>query len=89
MAVLEGYFGIKSEFIRTPKFNVFSKNDEWRSNQYIKSRVSGKIWIELALILYFLFGIYLDFQMKDFSYFQFHALLVLGYSFVFSKSISQ
>lgn len=89
MAVLEGYFGIRSEFIRTPKFNVFSKNDEWRSNQYIKSRVSGKIWIELALILYFLFGIYLDFQMKDFSYFQFHALLVLGYSFVFSKSISQ
>lgn len=89
MAVLEGYFGIKSEFIRTPKFNVFSKNDEWRSNQYIKTRVSGKIWLELALILYFSFGIYLDFQMKDFSYIQFHVLLVFGYLFVFSKSICQ
>jgi len=43
MAVLEGHFGKKSEFIRTPKFNVNSLKDSWKGNKYIKNKISS-IW---------------------------------------------
>ena len=35
IAVLEGHFGKKSEFIRTPKFNAQTLKGAWKKNKYI------------------------------------------------------
>src|SRR6056300_1308136 len=40
IAVLEGHLGRKSEFIRTPKFNLRTLNDSWKKNKYISKNVS-------------------------------------------------
>lgn len=91
IAVLEGHFGKKSEFVRTPKFNIKSIKDTWVNNKYIRKRPSVNVIIEGLLALYFAFGMYSAFvvgdQGGDFGLFPFHLMLFIGFSYVFFKSI--
>ncbi|MEN8913934.1 MAG: cellulose synthase family protein, partial [Polaribacter sp.] len=43
IAVLEGHFGKKSEFVRTPKFNIKTLKDGWKNNKYIKKKPSVNV----------------------------------------------
>ncbi len=92
IAVLEGHFGKKSEFIRTPKFNINSLKDSWKGNKYLKKKVSPNVIIEGLLMLYFGFGMYSAFvvgdQGGDFGLFPFHLMLFVGFGFVFFKSLT-
>ncbi len=91
IAVLEGHLGKKSEFIRTPKFNIKTLKDHWKSNKYIRKKPSVHVIIEGILTLYFAFGLYSAFvvgnQGGDFGLFPFHLMLFIGFGYVFSKSI--
>ena len=91
IAVLEGHFGKKSEFVRTPKFNIKSLKDSWKNNKYIKKKPSLNVIIEGILALYFAFGLYSAFivgdQGGDFGLFPFHLMLFIGFSYVFFKSV--
>ena len=91
IAVLEGHFGKKSDFIRTPKFNINTLKDSWKNNKYIKKKPSVHVIIEGLLALYFVFGMYSAFvvgnQGGDFGLFPFHLMLFLGFGYVFFKSI--
>lgn len=88
MAVLEGHFGKKSEFIRTPKFNVESFKGSWKENKYINKNISGNTIIEALLMGYFGFALYSAFKLQDFGLFLFHIMLFLGFGFVFFKSVT-
>jgi hypothetical protein len=92
IAVLEGHFGKKSEFIRTPKFNISTLKDNWRDNKYLSKNVSPHVIIEGLLTLYFAFGMYSAFivgdQGGDFGLFPFHLMLFIGFGFVFFKSLT-
>ena len=92
IAVIEGHFGKKSEFIRTPKFNIQSMKDSWKKNKYISKNISVNVIIEGALAMYFAFGMYSAFVVGneggDFGLFPFHLMLFIGFSFMFSKSIT-
>ena len=88
MAVLEGHFGKKSEFVRTPKFNVKSLKDSWKGNKYINKNISGNTVIEALLMGYFGFALYSAFKLQDFGLFLFHIMLFLGFGFVFLKSVT-
>ncbi|WP_147678139.1 cellulose synthase family protein [Algibacter pacificus] len=91
IAVIEGHIGKKSEFVRTPKFNISKIKDSWKTNQYIKKTVSFNVIFEGLLMAYFAFGMYSAFvvgdQGGDFGLFPFHLMLFLGFGFVFVKSI--
>lgn len=92
IAVLEGHFGKKSEFVRTPKFNISSLKESWKKNKYIKKTISIHVIFEGLLMLYFAFGMYSAFivgdQGGDFGLFPFHLMLFLGFGYVFIKSIT-
>lgn len=92
IAVLEGHVGKKSEFIRTPKFNIKSLRDSWKGNKYLKRNVSPHVVIEGLLMIYFAFGMYSAFivgdQGGDFGLFPFHFMLFIGFGFVFFKSLT-
>jgi cellulose synthase/poly-beta-1,6-N-acetylglucosamine synthase-like glycosyltransferase len=88
VAVLEGYMGIKTSFVRTPKFNV-SKKSEFKGNKYDKKRLS-LLNIGEGL-LFILFGytavnraIYGDLGMVPF-----HLMLTIGYGMVFFYSVAE
>ena len=91
-AVLEGHLGKRSDFIRTPKFNLNSLNDSWKDNKYLNKNISIHVIFEGILMLYFAFGMYSAFvvgdQGGDFGLFPFHLMLFLGFGFVFFKSLT-
>ena len=91
IAVLEGHFGKKSEFVRTPKFNIKNLKDGWKNNKYIKKKPSINVIAEGILVFYFAFGMFSAFivgdQGGDFGMFPFHLMLFIGFGYVFFKSI--
>ena len=81
IAVLEGHWGKKSPFIRTPKFNI-NQRKEKKINKYILEKKSNYTFIELGFSLYFLFGLISAFSVSekgDFGLFPFHLLLFIGF----------
>ena len=91
IAVLEGHWGKKSEFVRTPKFNISKYKDNYKNNKYMKRTISIHVIFEGLLMLYFGFGMYSAFivgnQGGDFGLFPFHFMLFIGFSYVFIKSV--
>ncbi|SDR87549.1 Glycosyltransferase, catalytic subunit of cellulose synthase and poly-beta-1,6-N-acetylglucosamine synthase [Formosa sp. Hel1_31_208] len=92
IAVIEGHIGKRSEFVRTPKFNISTIKDSWKGNKYLRKKLSLNVIVEGLLMLYFAFGLYSAFvvgdQGGDFGLFPFHLMLFLGFGYVFFKSIS-
>lgn len=80
MAVLEGLFGFKSDFIRTPKFNITQAKDSFKENIYVKRNLSKSFYLELFLSFYFLSGLIMAFYYQDFGLFPFHLMLFIGFS---------
>ncbi|RTE54447.1 glycosyltransferase [Arenibacter aquaticus] len=88
IAVLEGHMGKRSEFVRTPKFNLKNIKDSWKDNKYLTTKLSPNMILEAALMLYFLFGMYSAIPLNDFGLFPFHFMLFLGFGYVFFKSLT-
>ena len=89
-AVLEGHRGKRSEFVRTPKFNLTRFKDNFKNNKYLKPNISKNTVLEAFMMLYFLFGMTSAFFVGtdgDFGLFPFHFLLCLGFGFVAYSSI--
>ena len=82
LAVIEGYMGKKSPFIRTPKFNIIENKDVWKKNKYLVSSVSFLTVLEFIMTIYFGFGIYSAFYYNDFVLIPFHIMLFLGFGYV-------
>ena len=91
IAVIEGHMGKRSEFVRTPKFNINSISDSWKNNKYLRKKPSLNVILEGLLMIYFAFGMYSAFivgdQGGDFGLFPFHLMLFIGFGFVFYNSI--
>ncbi|GAB3930350.1 cellulose synthase family protein [Larkinella terrae] len=91
IAVLEGFTGRKTPFIRTPKFNVKTEGDPWRTNKYLvrtsKPVFSWLTFSEGLLMLYFLFGIGLGLHFHQYNMLVFHSMLAVGFGMVFLYSL--
>jgi len=87
IAVLKGFAGKISPFIRTPKFNITSISDNWKSNKYLISQLKGETFIEGFIALYFLGGIISAFILKDFALMPFHFMLFIGFFFISSYAV--
>ena len=91
IAVIEGHLGKRSEFVRTPKFNISSIPDNWKNNKYLRKKPSLNVILEGLLMIYFAFGMYSAFivgdQGGDFGLFPFHLMLFMGFGFVFFNSL--
>ena len=89
LAVLEGYIGKKTPFIRTPKFDLTDdRSKKWNTNQYLKRSLNPLTILELFLTFYFLGGIFLGFKYQDYGLMPFHILLFTGYAYVSFFSIT-
>ena len=90
IAVIKGHLGIKSPFIRTPKFNIgVDEKNTLNQNRYLQKSITLYTLIEAIMSLYFLFGLLSAFNIGengDFSLFPFHLLLFLGFGFITIKS---
>ena len=87
LAVLQGYLGRKSAFIRTPKFNIVQLSDSFRKKKYRKSNISKVTILEGLLALYFLGAAIAGIVYENPSLLVFHFLLFCGYTSIFYFSI--
>jgi cellulose synthase/poly-beta-1,6-N-acetylglucosamine synthase-like glycosyltransferase len=91
IAVLEGFMGRKTPFIRTPKFNVNAVGESWRTNKYVHLDLNPAInWLTISegiLMFYFLFGIGLGFYFHQYTMLVFHSMLAVGFGLVFLYSL--
>ena len=87
IAVLEGYVGRKTPFVRTPKFNVNTREDSIKGNKYLRRKLNPLTFVEGLLMLYFFSGIIFAFYLEDFGLLPFHLMLFFGFAFVFILSL--
>ena len=77
-AVMEALFGIKSAFVRTPKYRVAKKGEKSQAAKYRKRLVLAP-WIELAFGGYFFLAILYTFSNHNYFTAPFLILFVIGY----------
>jgi len=91
VAVLEALFGVKSEFVRTPKYKVEAngeKSDAWAKKKYRKS--AGLMpFVEVALGLYFAAAVLYAIQNENYATVPFFLLFVWGYLYTGVMSLGQ
>lgn len=88
VAVVEGYLGIKSSFVRTPKFNV-AKKDEFKGNKYDKKSLSIINILEGILMAVFGFTAVNRALYGDLGMVPFHLMLAVGYGIIFFNTLKE
>jgi cellulose synthase/poly-beta-1,6-N-acetylglucosamine synthase-like glycosyltransferase len=87
-AVMEALLGIKSAFVRTPKYRVAKKGEKSQAAKYRK-RLKLTPWIELVLGLYFAAAIWYTFINNNYFTAPFLILFVIGYWYTGLMSLLQ
>ena len=87
-AVLLGYSGQQSAFIRTPKLGIVRREGGWRGRRYrTGDLLDGLTLTEGLLALYFAFGIGAGLYFGDWGLIPFHLMLTVGYGLIFLYSV--
>jgi cellulose synthase/poly-beta-1,6-N-acetylglucosamine synthase-like glycosyltransferase len=87
-AVMEALFGIKSAFVRTPKYRVAKKGEKSQAAKYRKRLVLAP-WIELIIGAYFFLAILYTFSNHNYFTAPFLILFVIGYWYTGLMSLLQ
>jgi len=91
LSVLEAVFGVKSEFVRTPKYRVgagASEHGQWAKKAYRK-RAGWMPFAEVLLGLYFAAGVVYAIQNENYATVPFLLLFVWGYLYTGLMSLAQ
>ena len=87
-AVLEGAFGLKSPFVRTPKFSVDGTEGEWMSKKY-RCDIGFLTLVEIVFGIYFTFVNIYAFNLGMYLVMPFLALFQFGYLYTGLWALAQ
>lgn len=83
VAVIQGYLGKKSPFVRTPKFNIKNLKDSFTKHKYLNKKLSWTTVVEGLLAIYFLGGVIGGLYIQNTTFVFFHLMLMVGYGTIF------
>lgn len=86
-AVIQGWLGKQTPFIRTPKYNLVTSNDKVKGKNYKTVSLNPVTIVEGLLCLYFAYGIYLGLVVGYIGMLPIHIALLIGYGFIFYLGI--
>ena len=86
-AVIEGLIKKKSEFVRTPKYSVINKKDNWIDKKYALMKFDFTVIIEFVLALYCTFGVVASIYYLELAAVPFQLLFSMGFGLVAWLSI--
>ncbi len=88
IAVIEGYRGKKSPFVRTPKFNIQTIKDSFAKGNYLSGKLSWLTILEGVMAVYF-FGAVVSgiFILQNTTFVVFHLMLFIGFAAIFYFTI--
>ena len=87
IAVIQGWWGKESPFVRTPKFNINGIKDTFRKQKYFKSNISWTTIFEGLLAVYFACAVVIGWRMEENAFLAYHVLLMAGFGTIFYYSI--
>jgi cellulose synthase/poly-beta-1,6-N-acetylglucosamine synthase-like glycosyltransferase len=88
-AVLEAVLGVKTPFVRTPKYKIEETGDTtWVKKSYVPHRISLP-WLELLFAAYFVFTIWYAIDSRIFGTLPFLMIYLCGYAYAAIMSIAQ
>lgn len=87
LAVIQGYWGKKTAFVRTPKFGIKNISDQYIKKKYFKTSISSITIIEGLLFLYFSYSLYYGLNTGQYYFAPMHLLLAIGYGLIFYFSV--
>lgn len=89
-AVLEALLGIKSSFVRTPKYKVESNKDNWLQVARKYRRRKGWLpYLELSFAAYFVFAVYYAYRSHIYATIPFLLIFLVGYGYIGGMSMFQ
>lgn len=83
VAVIQGYRGKKSAFVRTPKFNIKSLTDSFNKTKYVSKKLSWTTILEGILAVYFFGAVVSGLILQNTTFVVFHLMLAIGYGAIF------
>lgn len=83
VAVIQGYRGKRTPFVRTPKFNIQSLRDSFSRKAYLVRKLSWTTIMEGVLALYFAGAVAYALYQGNLTFLYFHGMLALGYGAIF------
>lgn len=87
VAVLQGFWGRKSAFVRTPKFNIKTIKDKLNNQLYLQKKLPWTTVFEGLFALYFLGGVMAAIYTEQYAFITMHILLAIGYASIFFLSV--
>lgn len=87
IAVLEGYAGRRTPFLRTPKSGNSGNGKILQRDGYLKSVITPLTVLEGAIAAYAVLGIFIAFRVKDLGLLPYHIMLALGFGAVCYYSV--
>ncbi len=89
IGIIQGYLGIKSGFVRTPKFNAITTADKVMKSKYAQTNINWLTFTEGLLSFYFLYGLIQAFYFKNYGSMPLLLMAFTGFSMVFWWSIQE
>jgi len=87
IAVLQGYRGKKSPFIRTPKFAIKNISDSFQKGNYLAKKLPWTTIFEGILAIYFIGGVLAGIYLQNTTFIAFHILLAFGFGTICFYSV--
>ena len=87
-AGLEALMGVKSPFVRTPKYRIEKIGDAWAPKSYVKRGLSFPI-LELLFAIYFAFTIWYAIDSNIFGTIPFLLIYFCGYAYAVALAVTQ
>ncbi len=87
LAVIQGWIGKKTAFIRTPKFGIKRLGDQFKGKKYITAKFDKVTVGEGLLFLYFGSALLYSLHTGEQYFLPMHILLTMGYGLIFYFSV--
>ena len=88
IAVLQGYIGKKTAFVRTPKFNINTLTDSFKNRTYLAQKITWTTIMEGVLAMYFLWAVVFQIlYIETRPFLVFHAMLFIGFGGICGYSL--
>ena len=79
IGIVEGYIGKKSDFIRTPKFNIIAKKKAEKTEKYNKIKIKPLLIFEFLFLGYGIFQIIYALKLGNIPMALFGLMFALGF----------
>ena len=81
LGVIEGYLGKKSEFVRTPKFNITAQKTKTEHSKYNRIQITPLLLLESLFLAYGIFQIVYHFNHNSMPMLLFSAAFSIGFAY--------